>query len=191
MTATTKPAPATPALLGDPENWIEAHGDTLLRFAAMRVGDTATAEDLVQETLLSAWRNRHSFDGGCTPRTWLVAILKRRVADHFRKVGRRREHAPASEAEIESPGLVADDSGAAFESAEFWNIVTACTSDLPEHLARAFRLRTFGDEAPESICNVEGITRKNLSVRLHRARQLLKQCLERRWFGASDNAVAS
>ncbi|MEM9382183.1 MAG: sigma-70 family RNA polymerase sigma factor, partial [Planctomycetota bacterium] len=36
------------------ESWIEEHGDVLLRFAAVRVGDTATAEDLVQETLRRA-----------------------------------------------------------------------------------------------------------------------------------------
>ena len=178
--------------LGDPETWIEDHGDVLLRFAAVRVGDTATAEDLVQETLLAAWRSRDSFDGACSPRTWLVAILKRRVADHFRRRGRQRER--VAEEEIGSPALdAADDHTAekASEAAEFWNIVTACTSDLPEHLARAFRLRTFGDEAPESICDVEGITRKNLSVRLHRARQLLKQCLEKRWFGNGDLASAA
>lgn len=189
MTALASPPETSDPSLGDPESWISDHGDVLLRFAVVRVGDTATAEDLVQETLLAAWRNRASFDGACSARTWLVAILKRRVADHFRRVGRQREH--TAESELETPAPATSEKGSAekaSEAAEFWHIVTACTSDLPEHLARAFRLRTFGDEAPESICTVEGISRKNLSVRLHRARQLLRHCLERRWFG---NAAAT
>ena len=53
---------------------------------------------------------------------------------------------------------------------------------MPEHLARAFRLRTFGEQDPGQICEEEGITRKNLSVRLHRARQLLRRCLQMKWF---------
>lgn len=181
---------STCVLLGDPEDWITDHGDVLLRFAIVRVGDRATAEDLVQETLLSAWRGRASFDGACTPRTWFVSILKRRVADYFRRVKTQRER--NSPIDSHPSDLASDACGSAekaSEAAEFWSIVTGCTSDLPEHLARAFRLRTFGDEAPESICDTEGITRKNLSVRLHRARQLLRLCLERRWFGEATTAT--
>lgn len=180
LAATQEPAATA---LGDPESWVEEHGDVLLRYALTRVVDTATAEDLVQETLLAAWRGREAFDGACEPRTWLIAILKRRLADHYRQRGRRRE---AHEA-----GIIEEDSSATpptsgigpdCEAAEFWEVVSGCTGDLPEHLGRAFRLRTFGEEQPETICDAEGITRKNLSVRLHRARQLLRRCLETKWF---------
>lgn len=166
--------------LGDPEAWVTAHGDVLLRFAMARVGDAETAEDLVQETLLAAWRGRAAFDGLCEPRTWLIAILKRRVADYYRRVGRFFGESLSSDAEV--PCRTAD-AGAVPEAAEFWGVVTGCTGEMPEHLARAFRLRTFAEEDPAAICDAEGISRKNLSVRLHRARQLLRRCLENRWFG--------
>lgn len=171
--------------LGDPEKWVDQHGDALLRFALVRVGDRSTAEDLVQETLLAAWRGRHAFDAASTPRTWLVGILKRRVADHFRRVGRQPPTAAGAGADaIEHAPEPPSRANAGPEAAEFWRVITACTADLPEHLARAFRLRAFGDAEPAAICDAEGITRKNLSVRLHRARQLLRKCLETRWFAS-------
>lgn len=179
---TTAQEPAVSAL-GDPDSWVEEHGDVLLRFALTRVSDTSTAEDLVQETLLAAWRGREAFDGACEPRTWLIAILKRRVADHYRQHSRRHEAHDAGVID-ETPSGPASFSevGPDCEAAEFWEVVSGCTGDLPEHLGRAFRLRTFGEEQPDTICDAEGITRKNLSVRLHRARQLLRRCLETKWF---------
>lgn len=168
--------------LGDPDSWVTEYGDILLRYAVLRVGDVATAEDLVQETLLAAWRGRSGFSGDCAPRTWLVAILKRRIADHYRQHGRR---AALEERAAEHATETARDSCSA-EDAEFWSVFSNCTGDLPDHLARAFNLRAFADEKPEAICDSEGITRKNLSVRLHRARQLLRRCLESRWFGGGD-----
>ncbi|MGB1882410.1 MAG: sigma factor, partial [Gammaproteobacteria bacterium] len=38
----------------DPELWLDEHGDALYAFAMMRLSNPATAEDLVQETLLAA-----------------------------------------------------------------------------------------------------------------------------------------
>lgn len=192
MTLLTAPSPLSPGLpsaearLGDPGSWVDTHGDILYRFAFARVGDATVAEDLVQETLLSGWQSRHSFTGDCQPRTWLIAILKRRVADHFRRSG-RRVPCVADQEQIDRTLTETVDSPASdrLEAAEFWSVVTGCTGDLPDHLARAFRLRAFGDDAPDAICDSEGISRKNLSVRLCRARTLLRQCLEKRWFGDS------
>lgn len=162
--------------LGDPQTWVHRYGEFLLRYAAARVGDVATAEDLVQETLLAALKTHTLFDGRCDPKTWLVAILKRKVADFWRRSGRRRfePHEPGA---IEEPSPRCE-----LEAAEFWAVVSRCASGLPAHLARAFRLRTFGEQEPATICDTEGISRKNLSVRLHRARRLLRECLEARWF---------
>ena len=45
-----------PGKLSDPATWLDLHGDSLYRFALLRVRNPTTAEDLVQETLLAAWR---------------------------------------------------------------------------------------------------------------------------------------
>ena len=62
---------------------MDRYGDPLFRVAVARVGDPSVAEDLVQETFLAAWKGRGSFDGRSTLGTWLVAILKRKIVDHF------------------------------------------------------------------------------------------------------------
>jgi hypothetical protein len=46
------------------------------------------AEDLVQETFLAAFKDRISFSGNSSEATWLVGILKHKIADHFRHLAR-------------------------------------------------------------------------------------------------------
>lgn len=184
MTALAAGSEQVSCPLGDPERWVDAHGEALMRFAMLRVRDTATAEDLVQETLLAAWRGRDRYDGLCEPRTWLIAILKRRVADYFRQAGRQPETEGDHPLE-QSAEPARHAAGRDAESSELWSVLNGCTGKMPPHLARAFRLRTFGHEKPADICDAEGISRKNLSVRLHRARQLLRRCLETSGFGAA------
>ena len=53
----------------------------LLRVAISMTGQPADAHDLVQDTLLRAWRSLDSFDGRY-PRAWLLTIM--RNADHHR-----------------------------------------------------------------------------------------------------------
>ncbi len=47
----------------------------LIRFARRLTGDTPSAEDLVQETLLKAWRSFRQFRDGTSARAWLYRIL--------------------------------------------------------------------------------------------------------------------
>jgi RNA polymerase sigma-70 factor, ECF subfamily len=58
----------------------------LLRFAARLTRDTAAAEDLVQETLLKAWRSFHQFRDGTNARAWLYRILVNAFYGEGRKV---------------------------------------------------------------------------------------------------------
>ena len=69
----------------DPSAWVDLHGDVLYRYAVFRVKDPGVAEDLVQETFLSALRASASFKNESSQRTWLVGILKHKIVDHFRK----------------------------------------------------------------------------------------------------------
>jgi RNA polymerase sigma-70 factor (ECF subfamily) len=55
------------------------------------VGSTQDAEDLVQETLLSAWRGLEHFEGRASVRTWLYRIATNRALDALRASRRRPE----------------------------------------------------------------------------------------------------
>lgn len=84
----------------DPENpgTAEAAFDALMtpeipplyRFIRARVSSDQVAEDLLQETLLGAWRQLGSFDGRSRFATWLLAIAKYRVIDWQRREARQR-----------------------------------------------------------------------------------------------------
>ncbi len=184
--------------LDDPANWVDRYGDVMLNYAQARVGKREVAEDLVQETFLAAWRARDTFDEKSQRGTWLIGILRRKIADYFRAGGR----APAKIAIdqmpakgtlfnaqgkwIHPPGRWKRTPDEAAEDAEFWHVLARCMADMPLHLAKAFQLREIGLTENMEICRLEGITPKNLSVRLHRARLLLRQCLERHWFCADE-----
>jgi RNA polymerase sigma-70 factor (ECF subfamily) len=64
---------------------VDEHGAALYRMAYRLIGDRHEAEDMVQETYRSAWKSRHLFEPGRGERAWLAAILRRRVADRWRR----------------------------------------------------------------------------------------------------------
>lgn len=173
--------------------WIAEHGDALFRYALKRVGKSETAEDLVQETFLAALRSAASFEGRSKAQTWLIGILRNKIADHLRKISRQQEKEAADRVESGifrnghwQMGLKPwpEDPAKWTENQEFWQVVSQCQGKLPAKLALAFRMRDMEDLSMAEICETLEITSTNLSVRLHRARILLRDCLERNWFAA-------
>ncbi|MEX2243559.1 MAG: sigma-70 family RNA polymerase sigma factor [Fimbriimonadaceae bacterium] len=170
----------------DPARWLEEHGDVLYRFALSRLRDRTLAEDVVQDALLGALKNAKDFEGRADVRTWLIGILRNKIADQMRKLGRTREE--AIEQEFESgrwaapPGEWHDPEGQ-LENEEFRQRLAECMSLLPESLADAFVLREVEGLEYEKVCDALGLTATNLSTRLYRARLLLRKCLEDNWFG--------
>ncbi len=88
--------------------WLEEHGDLLYRMALVRTGNPELSADLVQETLLAVWQNRAQFTGRSTERTWLAAILKRKVIDHFRRSWRQVSLNDADAEDVGSDDFVSD-----------------------------------------------------------------------------------
>lgn len=83
-----RPAPA-PALGRERfEELVRDLTPALLRFARTVVHDDATAQDLVQETFLRAWRHRAGYRGEAAPLTWLRRILHHAAVDRFRRLER-------------------------------------------------------------------------------------------------------
>ncbi len=87
------------------EAFLEQHRDWLRRWFMSRCGDLATSEDLVQETALEAWRNRHKFTVSGNQRGWLAAIGNHVFRRWQRSIGRSRistsPHGSGSEVHIE------------------------------------------------------------------------------------------
>jgi RNA polymerase sigma-70 factor, ECF subfamily len=180
----------------DPEGWVDRHGDCLYRYALLRLRAPDLAADLVQETFLEGLRARGSFAGRSSERTWLVGILKHKILDHFRKSGREQSagdrvpHEAAAEPPFdrrghwrEVPAGGPGDPNRDLETREFWDAFGRCLSKLPPGLADAFFLREVDGLGAEEVRQLLGISPANLWARLHRARSLLRRCLENGWFG--------
>ncbi|MFF4315928.1 RNA polymerase subunit sigma-70 [Streptomyces sp. 900105755] len=89
--AVTKTAEPPPEADGEADfaALVEPHRKWLHLHCYRMVGSYDDAEDLVQETLLRAWRDRSGFEGRAAPRTWLYRIATNTCIDHLRRTGRR------------------------------------------------------------------------------------------------------
>lgn len=179
------------------------HGPWLYRYALSRVTNSATAEDLVQETLLAAYTQRREFDGRSGARTWLVGILRHKVLDHYRwkqrhpadqpqfhdakngiDKGEKQLFAATGAWRIDpNAGLefLDTDPSKALERAQMRTTLQACIDRMPEALRRVYVLRELEGVSPENICQVAGITPSSLSVFLYRARQSIRTCMQKYW----------
>ena len=93
--STDQPTPAAPADEADFAELVEPHRKWLHLHCYRMVGSYDDAEDLVQETLLKAWRDRSGFEGRSAARTWLYRIATNACIDHLRRSGRRpQRYAP-------------------------------------------------------------------------------------------------
>jgi RNA polymerase sigma-70 factor (ECF subfamily) len=93
------------------------HGRSLLAYATRLTGDRAAAEDVVQETLIRAWKHADDLDndGKGSVRGWLLTVARNLVTDRARaraarphEVAEPAEGMPASASERDHAQGVAD-----------------------------------------------------------------------------------
>jgi RNA polymerase sigma-70 factor (ECF subfamily) len=65
----------------------EEHGKSILAYAMRLTGDRSVAEDVVQETLVRAWRHGADTSGQSAGRAWLFMIVRDAVAERTRGTG--------------------------------------------------------------------------------------------------------
>ena len=191
--------PATPV----PAQWPARFGDELYRFALSRVSDVETAEELVQETFLSALANLATFRAEASERTWLFVILRRKIIDHYRRQARAphigldelSDGGSAPESDYFNPAnghwtgpqapaswLRAD---AALEQQELHEILRLCQERLSTQQGAVFAMRFVEELSAEEICQELGLTASNYWVIVHRAKLQLRRCLEKYGLGQS------
>jgi RNA polymerase sigma-70 factor (ECF subfamily) len=139
-------------------------------------GNDEDAADVVQETYLRAWRAMARFRGDAEVATWLYRITANCAANQRRKSGRTR-HDHLDE------GLAVVDSRAEHDP-EVWvarrerrDGVTAALAALPPALRQVVVLRDIYDLPHRVIARELGISEAAAKVRLHRARNRLRQDL--------------
>ena len=179
------------------EECVDQFGDSLFRYALVKTKDESASEELVQETFLAAVSAGKSFRNESTISTWLFAILKNKIADHFRKIRRQRS---SSELEMNDPKDHSstttpfgrnhgwnENPATLYENEEFWETFQACVEKLPNKLAEVYILREINQQSPKEIRELLGIGATNLSMRLSRCRLALRECLSLNWFAESTS----
>lgn len=151
--------------------------DVLLRVALSMNGQPADAEDLVQDTLLRAWRSIDTFDGS-HPRAWLLTILRN---THINRSRRRR---PVL---LDDPDVTSEQhSGDSPDTASAEDLVMARLLDagveravgaLPEKFRQALLLVDVHGLTYAAAADVLQVPEGTVMSRLHRARKRVRDHL--------------
>ncbi len=104
------------------ERWVDDHGECLYRYALVRVRKPEVAEDLVQETFLAAVRGYEKFGGRSSERSWLCGILKNKIVDYFRKLGRETSFSVGFWNHDKGPAEWKPEADVVMHRAEFWQL---------------------------------------------------------------------
>lgn len=133
-------------------------------------GDQASAEDLLQETLLEAVRSARSYRGDAALSTWLCAIARRRLARHYESE-RRTE---ATRRGLRAVPAVEE----ADEIVEQRDEVVRALGRIPATHRQVLVLKYLDGLAVEEIAAELGRSRVQVQSLLQRAREGLRRELE-------------
>lgn len=145
--------------------------DVLLGYARKQVGDPDLAAEVVQESLLKALEAVPTLRDDDKVLPWLYRILNNTITDLYRRRGVEAKYRPVLVQELETT-LEPED------YAEVCRCFEAVLPTLNPAYAALIESLELGEADPQAVADHLGITRGNLKVRRHRARQQLRQRLE-------------
>ena len=184
----------------EPSSWVTSFGDYLFSYALLKVGKRETAEDLVQDAFISAIKAKDTFKGDSSEKTWLTAILNNKIIDHYRKKDVLKDstsYLTETEDEFSKhyfekssghwletawPQPWAESADSALNKAEFAGVIQKCIQRMPSKLVPIFTAKFLDEEDSDTICKVHNISSSNYWVMIHRAKLLIRSCLEQNWF---------
>jgi RNA polymerase sigma-70 factor (ECF subfamily) len=161
---------------------LRRYNQRLFRVARGIVGNDTEAEDIVQETYLSAYQHLGDFEGRSSFATWLTKIAVHEAAARRRKQ-RRVWYVDSNESEI---GAMSSGSGNRnspeneASGTELRHVLTAAIDALPDDLRAVFTLRMIEQLSTEQTAECLDLSAANVKTRLHRARLHLRTCIDDR-----------
>ena len=144
----------------------------LLHLCFAYLGDTALAEDAVQETFFKAWKHYGDFRGEAGEKTWLMRIAMNTCRDLLKSSWVRNTDRSVT------PDLLPEGS-VPFEERD--DTVTRAVMSLPPKLREATLLHWYQGLSLEEMTRVMRLPRSTVNYRLKKAKTMLKGQLEE-WY---------
>lgn len=149
------------------EQWLATLRPDLLRFALWLARDRAVAEDVVQESMLRAWKARGELSDPAAARPWVLTIVRR---EHARLYERKRLEVTDVDALVASddPQLAAADQQALGE-------LRGAILRLPDEYREPLVMQVLGGFSTREIATELGLSQAAVLTRLFRARDRLRE----------------
>jgi len=168
------------------EVWVAREKPRAMATARRMLRDEAASEDVVQDAFMNAFRALPRFSGKSCLSTWLHRIVVNCALMHLRRQRRARLELTAApvEAYLESKSAETACKSDALEHAdavahnELCRIIEASYARLSEPHRTVLRLRDVEGLDTRSTALVLGIRSEAVKMRVHRARQALRACVE-------------
>jgi RNA polymerase sigma-70 factor (ECF subfamily) len=157
------------------EQLVVPETEIMWRVAVSLTRNRADAEDVVQETLLRAFRSIDTFDGRYA-RAWLLTILRNAERNRHRR--RRPELLSDPDmAEDLGPSTEPDEVEFLAETSEFNGVVAAALAELPDVFREVVELVDVNDLSYQEAADLLGVPLGTVMSRLHRGRRRMREAL--------------
>lgn len=147
---------------------VGAYSDDLFRYGYWLTGDRAVAEDLVQETMLRAWKSLDGLSAEGAAKGWLLTILRRENARRFER--KRLQESDVAPEDIGDQHCYYDTSTEAF-------VLRRAVGELQQEYREPLLMQVIQGYTQREIADHLGITVAGAGTRLFRARNKLKEML--------------
>jgi len=149
------------------------HSGRVFRFIVRLVGNEATAEEVLNEVFLEAWRQAERFESRSQVSSWLMAIAR------FKAIGERRRR---SELQLDDKvaAVIADPSDTpsiAMEKRQRGDILRSCVAKLTPTHREVINLIYYQGNKVEDVAQVTGIPVSTIKTRMHYARSRMAELL--------------
>jgi len=138
--------------------------------------DLSVADDVLQETFLTVARKADTFKLDTNFLAWACAIARFKVKEAIRSGAQRMQALP----EEVIDALCASEPPPETDSDRRLQLVGQCLDQLPRHTRRAVELRYQQAHSAPEVARRLGWTVESAYVLLHRARAMLRDCVEGR-----------
>lgn len=176
---------------------LETHHSALFRLARTFIKNSASAEEVVQETWLAVLEGLDGFEGRSALKSWIFSILANKARTRAVRDGRMVLFSDMTSGDEDDEAAV---DPSRFKASGYWNEpprpwddftperllsnaemlqhIKAALENLPEAQRAVVILRDMEGCSAEEACNILGVSETNQRVLLHRGRSRLRRALE-------------